>query len=90
MHLSGVFIICCHWVLHYIDKNVDWGEIIYIQETPVYPSDTINSLCRRYYENEIYVLSHYYNYLDNKETKYIDSDILHANHRMSNDYELDL
>lgn len=76
--------------LHYIDKNVDCGEIIYIQETPVYPSDTINSLCRRHYENEIYVLSHYYNYLDNKETKYIDSDILPANHRMSNEYELDL
>lgn len=39
--------------LHYIDEAVDAGEIITIRQTPVFASDSLESLARRHYENEI-------------------------------------
>lgn len=39
--------------LHYIDAEVDAGEIIYISPTNVYKSDNLVTLSRRHYENEI-------------------------------------
>lgn len=41
--------------LHYIDERVDVGEIVSVIPTPVFPSDTLESLARRHYENEIQV-----------------------------------
>lgn len=45
--------------LHYIDREVDAGEVISIVFTSVYASDSIDVLARRHYENEIDVLSSY-------------------------------
>ena len=43
--------------LHFIDEQVDAGEIISILPTNVYPTDTIETLSRRHYENEIAIMS---------------------------------
>ena len=39
--------------LHYIDEQVDAGEVISVEETCVYRTDTLETLARRHYENEI-------------------------------------
>lgn len=49
--------------LHYIDKDVDAGKIISIIPTPIYKTDTIETLARRHYENEISVMSNFSKYL---------------------------
>lgn len=51
--------------LHYIDEKIDEGEIIAIIPTPIYPSDTLHTLARRHYENEIATLSNFETYLQN-------------------------
>jgi len=51
--------------LHYIDPEVDKGEIISIIPTPVFITDTLESLARRHYENEIFTLSNFEYYLMN-------------------------
>lgn len=43
--------------MHLIDQNVDKGEILEIQLTPIFPDDDIDSLARRHYELEIQLLS---------------------------------
>ena len=53
--------------LHYIDVKVDSGEVLRIFETPIYRSDTLQTLARRHYENEIYVSSNFYKFLDKVE-----------------------
>ena len=45
--------------LHYIDRRVDAGEIVSVIPTPVFASDTLETLARRHYENEIYTLAHF-------------------------------
>ena len=40
-----------------------------IFKTPVYKSDTIQTLARRHYENEIYILSNFYKFLDKIDYK---------------------
>lgn len=50
--------------LHYIDKEVDKGEVISIVPTPIFSTDTLEMLARRHYENEIYVLSNFEHYLE--------------------------
>ncbi|WP_100642131.1 formyltransferase family protein [Alteromonas facilis] len=52
--------------LHLIDKEVDKGEIIYIEETPVFTSDTIHSLARRHYELEINLMSNAPHFINNR------------------------
>ena len=42
--------------LHYIDAEVDAGEIISIVPTPILKSDTFETLAARHYENEINTL----------------------------------
>ena len=49
--------------LHYIDENVDEGEVISTFETPIFLSDSLESLARRHYENEIRILSDFERYL---------------------------
>ena len=49
--------------LHYIDENVDAGEVISVVETPVFASDSLESLARRHYENEIKLLSEFELYM---------------------------
>lgn len=43
--------------LHLIDNEVDKGEILEIRRTPVLTSDSLETLARRHYENEIDMLS---------------------------------
>lgn len=39
--------------LHFIDEEVDRGDIIVIEKTPVYETDSLTSFARRHYELEI-------------------------------------
>ncbi len=50
--------------LHVIDQEVDKGEILTIKYTPVFVSDTIETLARRHYELEVSLLSNFLDYLD--------------------------
>ncbi len=49
--------------LHYIDERVDAGEVVSVIPTPVFPSDTLETLARRHYENEIQMLSQFEEHL---------------------------
>ena len=49
--------------LHYIDKNVDEGNIIAVRQTPLYEDDTLSSFAERHYDEEIKMLSNYKYYL---------------------------
>lgn len=42
--------------LHVIDENTDAGEIKYHLHTPAFPEDDIQTLARRHYTNEIWML----------------------------------
>jgi phosphoribosylglycinamide formyltransferase-1 len=52
--------------LHLIDNEVDRGDILDIQITPVFSSDTIDTVARRHYELEIEMLSNVLNVLDKR------------------------
>ncbi|MDC0335704.1 formyltransferase family protein [Pseudodesulfovibrio sp.] len=49
--------------LHYIDRHVDCGEIIYREKTPVRPGDTIEQLAARHYEQEMKLNINFRDYL---------------------------
>ena len=74
--------------LHYIDENVDRGEIIAVLPTPVFRTDTLETLARRHYENEIKMLSSYQYYLDNPQNDYADIEMQEATKRMPYDVEV--
>jgi phosphoribosylglycinamide formyltransferase 1 len=52
--------------LHTIDAEIDAGEVIAIVRTPVFPSDSIDSLARRHYERELDMLSEFLTFLEGK------------------------
>ena len=54
--------------LHFIDVEADSGEIIYIEETPVFNDDKLEILARRHYENEIELLVNFEDLISNKRT----------------------
>lgn len=56
--------------LHYIDAQVDAGEIIAVVPTNVYVSDNLATLARRHYENEIDVLARFAYFLDNPQNPF--------------------
>lgn len=56
--------------LHYIDENIDSGDIISIIPTNVYKTDSLETLSRRHYENEIMTLLRFDFYLENKINKF--------------------
>jgi phosphoribosylglycinamide formyltransferase-1 len=56
--------------LHYIDAQVDAGEIISVVPTNVYASDSLATLARRHYENEIDALSRFTDFLDKPRNPY--------------------
>lgn len=58
--------------LHLIDNEVDKGEILQIQYTPVFSSDSLETLARRHYEYEIDILA---NVLEVLDSRVIPSDI---------------
>ena len=42
--------------LHFIDKEIDEGKILHQKLTKIYKSDTIKTLAKRHYKNEIDLL----------------------------------
>lgn len=58
--------------LHLINNEVDKGEILQIQYTPVFSSDSLETLARRHYEYEIDMLA---NVLEVINSRIIPSDI---------------
>ena len=50
--------------LHTIDAELDAGEKIAIVKTPIFPSDTLETLARRHYELELDVLGEFLTFLD--------------------------
>lgn len=57
--------------LHFIDKNVDEGEIIAVKQTPLYEDDTLASFSERHYEEEIKMLSNYKYYLQHPHNDFV-------------------
>lgn len=58
--------------LHYIDAEVDSGEVISVIPTNVYASDSLTTLARRHYENEIDVLARFTDFLNNPSNPFQD------------------
>jgi phosphoribosylglycinamide formyltransferase-1 len=56
--------------LHYIDAELDAGQIIYVVPTNVYITDSLTTLARRHYENEIECLSRFYEFLDRPQNPF--------------------
>lgn len=52
--------------LHLIDNEVDKGEILQIKYTPVFASDSLETLSRRHYENEIDMLANVLEVINNR------------------------
>jgi phosphoribosylglycinamide formyltransferase-1 len=76
--------------LHYIDEKVDSGEIISVVPTDVFESDTIATLARRHYENEIEVLSQFDYYLGNPKNPFANVEVGEAKKRMNRKKEQEL
>ncbi len=68
--------------LHFIDAQVDAGEIISVVPTSVYMSDNFDTLARRHYENEIDCLSRFTELLDNPVNPYSEIEEGEARMRM--------
>lgn len=49
--------------LHYIDGEIDMGRVIHHQETPLFPSDTLETFAARHYEIEIELLANFGRYM---------------------------
>jgi phosphoribosylglycinamide formyltransferase-1 len=58
--------------LHYIDEKIDSGEIISVVSTNVYKTDSLLTLARRHYENEINCMANILKYIRNPRNPYID------------------
>ncbi len=52
--------------LHFIDGDVDCGEIISIEKTPVYTDDNIKTLAKRHYDLEVAMISNFMRFLEKK------------------------
>ncbi len=73
--------------LHYIDKNVDSGEIISVIPTTVYKTDSLVTLSRRHYENEIRMLSGFESFINNPVNNFYNIQKNEPTRRMSPDIE---
>lgn len=54
--------------IHLIDQEVDRGELIKIFRTPIFKSDSIETLSRRHYELEIDMMGNIVDYIHNRES----------------------
>lgn len=72
--------------LHLIDQEVDKGKLLTIKKTPVFSSDTYETLARRHYQIELELMLDFPNYLDNDYVSTYDE--LAANMRMSAEKEV--
>lgn len=73
--------------LHYIDASVDFGEVITVEKTPLFHSDSLLAFARRHYELEIEMLSHFEYYLSNGKNEYIHRTPGDAHMRMKTELE---
>jgi phosphoribosylglycinamide formyltransferase-1 len=76
--------------LHYIDERVDEGEVIAVQGTEVYESDTLATLARRHYENEIDILARFDEFLEAPRNPFADLARGEARMRMPREKEQQL
>lgn len=68
--------------LHYINENVDSGEIISIVQTPIFITDSLETFARRHYEMEINILSNFHSYIKNPVNKFRNIEEGKINRRM--------
>ncbi|MCK5296462.1 MAG: hypothetical protein KAJ75_06205, partial [Alphaproteobacteria bacterium] len=73
--------------LHFIDKEVDAGEHIFSMRTPVFASDTLESLSLRHYMNELHILINYKKHLKNRNKPLFPKNVGKAHMRMSAEKE---
>ena len=74
--------------LHLIDNEVDKGEILQVEYTPVFSSDSVETLARRHYELEIDMLA---NVLEVIDKRIIPSDVEKpATMRMNKEIEAEM
>jgi phosphoribosylglycinamide formyltransferase-1 len=73
--------------LHFIDEQVDAGDIISIIPTDVYATDTFEVLCRRHYENEIGITITFERYLNHPVNPFSTIETCAPHMRMSADTE---
>jgi phosphoribosylglycinamide formyltransferase-1 len=76
--------------LHFIDENVDAGEIISVKQTPVYKNDTLSSFAERHYTNEIDMLANYNHHLQNPNNDFAEAEQGMAYRRMPIEIERNL
>lgn len=69
--------------LHFINKNIDDGNIITVKQTPLYKDDTLVSFAERHYEEEIKMLSNYKYYLQHPHNDFVGVERSEPYHRMS-------
>lgn len=76
--------------LHYVDAQVDAGQVVSVMPTPVFASDTYTSLARRHYENEIDMLSNLEMHLKCGQNTFADQAADQVRKRMPQDIELQM
>ena len=76
--------------LHKIDKDIDSGEVVKVIETDVFESDSIESLARRHYENEINLLINFSDYIKFPSNSFSKNIIGIPNKRMSQVKEIEM
>jgi phosphoribosylglycinamide formyltransferase-1 len=76
--------------LHYIDEKVDAGEIISVIATNVYRTDSILTLARRHYENEINCMVNFMEHINNPKNPYINIETTESKMRMPIEKETEL
>lgn len=76
--------------LHYIDKDVDAGDIISIIKTPVFLSDSLESLARCHYEQEIKILSEFEQNMRDPKNHFTEIPQREPTRRMKYEQELEL
>lgn len=76
--------------LHYIDAEVDAGEVIAVLATPVYIHDTLEEFARRHYEREIEMMANYDTYINNPNNSFKNAPVKEPHMRMKNEQEKEL
>jgi phosphoribosylglycinamide formyltransferase-1 len=76
--------------LHYIDARIDAGEIVAVIPTNIYKTDSLVTLARRHYENEINSISNFAYFLESPRNPFSAIDASESKRRMSIEKEREL
>jgi phosphoribosylglycinamide formyltransferase-1 len=76
--------------LHYIDAQVEAGEIIAVIPTNIYKTDSFATLARRHYENEINCISNFIYHLENPRNPFSEIELSESRMRMPIEKEREL